>query len=308
MVQIRLQHMRKCLFPVLLLLCLSSFIQCPQSAANKPARLQDLDDWLLDLISELSVNKVSSLCRVLLRRPPSEHDLVHRLAELGKSGEHEANQERDLHRFVNTQSWRNVLPDLYEFSNFLYRSDYSGARRAKCHVLLPHEVFHTVWEAGEDLFDMLFRGGNANLQHWWDETRRRSAEWHDNHPAIQRQPDPLLRVPIGTHGDDTSMHQHDKVLIITWNSVSVSLDTLNNRIVFAAIQLLPAIPGITLYEYYLVLQWSLNALSAGEFPAKDGKEQPSRDPKHTSPKLKISKILGKGYFIPERVLGVMSDT
>jgi len=258
--------------PCLYLLAVAgiALVSSPPPAETRPPRLSDLDDWLLDLISELSVNKVCGLCRALLRHPPAEAPLVAELAQLGSAGVHTSNQERDLHKLLDKKPWRALLPDLYEFDNFVTRKqEGAGSRRIKSHALLPHEVFANVWKVAPDLFDYLFRGGDDNMLNFWRETKARSRDWHDSHPAIQRQPDPLKRVPIGTHGDDTGIWQHEKVLVLSWNSVAVDLDTSNNRIVFAVVQLLSALPGVTLYEYYLVLKWSLNCLNEGKFPKKD---------------------------------------
>lgn len=243
-------------------------VVCPPPAGTRPARLEDLDDFLLDLICELSVRKVSHLCKALLRRPPSEFDLVHELASLG--GSHESNAERDLHSLLRRKPWRKLMPDLYPFPNYVCRAKESaGAKRCTSYALLPHEVFHSVYTTAPDLFDFLFRGNDANLIDFWRETQQRSTSWYDSHPAVARQPDARKRVPIGTHGDDTGIWQHEKVLIISWNSVAVNTDTFNNKILFCAVQLLSALPGITLNEYYDVLRWSLNCLSSGFFPDKD---------------------------------------
>jgi hypothetical protein len=253
---------------LLTLFCFSHIALCPRPADTRPARLVDLDDILLDLISDLSVRKVSLLCKSLLRRPPHEISLVKELADLG--GKYEQNQERALHRLVNHKPWRRLLPRIYEFDNYIARGQEGvGCRRCKSSVLLPHEVFGTIWDAAPDLFDYLFKGTDENIRTFWTETQQRSTAWHDSHPAVIRQPDASKRIPIGTHGDDTGYHQHDKVLIISWNSVAVNLDTINNKILFAAIQLLPAVAGITLNEYYMVLKWSLNCLNQGKYPAQE---------------------------------------
>ena len=107
------------------------------------------------------------------------------------------------------------------------------------------------------------------MEYFWSESARRSPSWHDNHPTVLREKDPRKRIPIGTHGDDSGVFQHEKILILSWNSVAVEMDTLNNRILFGVIQHITAIPGVTEHEFYLVLAWSLNCMSKGIFPDKD---------------------------------------
>ena len=80
--------------------------------------------------------------------------------------------------------------------------------------------------------------------------------------------EPDLAFPVGIHGDDASAFTRQKVLVLTFNSSTVSLQTLDNRILFTAVSLLHAVPE-TLTEVYKVLAWSLNALAEDTHPIAD---------------------------------------
>ena len=80
-------------------------------------------------------------------------------------------------------------------------------------------------------------------------------------------------VPIGMHGDDAHVFEHEKALIMSWNSVAVQHATIDNRILFGVIPMSKVIAGLTLHQFYEVFVWSLTALSRGQFPYEDHKQR-----------------------------------
>jgi hypothetical protein len=178
------------------------------------------------------------------------------------------NAERDIQRWFRTQAWAKLVPHPFEFDLSFLKPDGVGTYTGKQSALLPHEVFHTLYTYGPELFHHLFVGRPGNLLHWWQETYRTNPEFVDNHPVCKETPADY-NVPIGVHGDDTGIFDHDKALCVSWNSVAVQHQTIDNRILFGTLSLTKMVPGLTLHEFYRVFVWSLNALSTGKFPYGD---------------------------------------
>ncbi len=188
------------------------------------------------------------------------------LAKIGSSG-NAKNAERDLHRWVRRQTWGHMLPEPFEFKLLVTGHAGIGAKEVDHAVLLPHEVFGSIFAFAPELFERLFTGGAANLEEYW----RRSADtaWYRAHPVVKSTPDPRQRVPIGLHGDDVGTHGSGKLLVLTWGSVAVRLKTLDTRIVFCNVNTKDLIADVTLNAILAVLTWSVNTLSTGEYPSED---------------------------------------
>ena len=65
------------------------------------------------------------------------------------------------------------------------------------------------------------------------------------------------------------MFEHEKALVLSWNSCAISHSTIDNRILFGVLAYSKILPGVTLNQFYEVFVWSLNCLSTGMFPACD---------------------------------------
>ena len=135
-------------------------------------------------------------------------------------------------------------------------------------VLLPHEVFHTTWTHAREIFHYLFVGDDTNLANFWENTARTDPEFVADHPVCASN-EPCHIVPLGMHGDDAGLFEHEKALVLSWNSVAVQRTTIDNRILFGTMACSKIITGLTLHQFYLVFVWSMNCLAEGKFPARD---------------------------------------
>ena len=75
-------------------------------------------------------------------------------------------------------------------------------------VLLPHEVFHSLYKHAPELFRHLFVDTEENLEYFWSETSRTHAEFENNHPC--KNVSPRKRIPVGMHGDDAGTYESEK--------------------------------------------------------------------------------------------------
>lgn len=228
-----------------------------------------VEEELLNLIGDGIVGpaRVSRVARAISR--VADSTTIQRIGSWGNSGSH--NSERNLHRWAKSQPWRSILPNTYDFETFIRKRRGIGVKRILLSGLLPHEVFSNLYQSAREMFHYIFTGPPGNLKKFWQESATISSEWYRNHPIVRQVTDVDMLVPIGLHGDDTGGSGHEKALIISWNSVAVSHTTLDNRILFAAVGLMRAVPRQTLWSVYAVLAWSLYWLSRGQHPDRDHK-------------------------------------
>ena len=210
------------------------------------------------------------------------------------------NAERNLQRWVNRQMWRELLPQPYSFKlNLQVGTDIAERSHA---VLLPHEVFHTLYHHAPEVFTKIMRGGSMeSLLNFWKEASEIGDEWYRQHPVIQKVADPRLMIPFGFHGDDAGVQGQEQVLVITWGGVAAKLATLDTRIVYTMLKVASIVPYDTLQTVYQVLTWSLNALSCGKFPENDHLGNPitsDSDPK---------RFAMAGQDLAEGCVGVFSE-
>ena len=101
----------------------------------------------------------------------------------------------------------------------------------------------------------------------WDGAATANDYWFRAHPVIPAV-GPLLRIPIGLHGDDAGAHGQEQVFTFTWGSLAAALPTLDSRIIFTMMKV-SSMAESTMPSLLAVLSWSLAALSSGFFPRVD---------------------------------------
>ena len=130
------------------------------SAVAAPAKQDEMgiEEELLLLIGEAqtSITRVGRLARAISRITSDVPRAVQELGGLGSSGRHPSNIERDLDRWTHRQWWRSLIPDVYTFKVQHLNPLGEGTVDGLQHVLLPHEMFHTISENGPELFKHLF--------------------------------------------------------------------------------------------------------------------------------------------------------
>ncbi len=87
--------------------------------------------------------------------------------------------------------------------------------------------------------------------------------------------EPTLIVPIGIRGDDAGVAAGEKVLVLTWGSLTCHGGPRDSRITFSMVKGSEATRGANVQEeLYKVLVWSFQRLAAGKYPAEDHTGQP----------------------------------
>ena len=240
------------------------------------------------------VGNIAALQRVCSRVSAACDSVPLHVRELAQLPQN-SHRERDLHRWVSRQVWRNLLPDLYEF---MVPATLDGIEQCeRLHsCLLPHEVFAQLYNYPE-LFERVF-GSCDQLEQFWagDQT------FAQQHPVTEVLSDPRHCVPIGIYGDDSGIFTHQKVLCLFWGSVATAgLLSLDSRIIFTLCQYAWVLGIHTFHEIYKVWTWSLTWLAMGLFPDVDHNGMPFTDSYH--PKRFVYRLRP----LAGRFRGVFSD-
>ena len=253
---------------VRLLFCLALVpLLLQQAAATKDSRQLLIDILQGSAVGETTCEHVRKLCAGIDVGTTHSNFGISELAALPKK-----NFMRDLHRWASKQEWRTFLPELFEFPCEFLSSDGLSTVSKEHFCILPHEVFHSVFRVGEDLFAHVF-GSDTDIADWWTGAQAKQDNWYRTHPIIQ-DPDVNSRlIPLGMHGDDGGMIGSQGVLVLSWNSVAFKKTPDWNRLLFTMIDV-AAISPATMQTIYAVLCWSFNVLAAGVFPAMDHEGTP----------------------------------
>lgn len=219
---------------------------------------------LFELLGTLDNQPPARILRVAAAARDARGPLGEALREVAALNPRHA--ERDLMRWVRKQAWRGLLPELYHFP--LMKNTWQQGPQEMTHsVLLPHEVFGSLFTHAPELFHKLFVG--EDLASWWAGEAASDPDWYSSHPVVTASPNPDHRIPLGLHGDDAGMHRQRPVTVVTWGPVAVKLPTLDTRIVFSALRAADVVPGVTLTTLFRVLVWSFECLASGKYPACD---------------------------------------
>ena len=221
----------------------------------------------------LSISSAARIAEARMAEPSPDADTAALAACAASEGK---NAERTLHRWVERQPWRKLLPQPYAFKAPLQRNGvrYNGV--LSC--MLPHEVFSCLAKQPE-AFKQLF-GASEELEDFWEAvlTSARGRAWLANHPGLLAAA-ATRRVPIGIHGDEGEMRGKEKVLVLSWGGVCRRGSTLDTRLLFAVLKAAECCPGrATWFAAFHVWQWSLAALASGKHPRADEHGRPFKDP------------------------------
>lgn len=209
-----------------------------------------------------------------------------------------SHRERDLHRWVHKQSWREVLPEVYSFG-LPYTEDGLNEQSVEHCAFLPHELMSSLSNFPE-LFEMLLTGPAGTLESFWQNVAETA--WYQQHPVPTLHDSPARCIPIGLHGDDAGVFANEKVLVLTWGSVARELLTLDSRLLFTAVTYAHCVPGKTVETLYAVLAWSVNCMIAGVFPTHDHEGVPFSTTHHPARFAVAGRPLTKGHH-----LGIWSE-
>ena len=171
------------------------------------AEAVELETELLTMATS-GVGNIAKMQRVCSKIVNACSDVPVHIRELAQLPNN-SHRERDLHRWVARQPWRDILPDLYEFKTPITMDgihETEGLQTSLC----PHEVFAQIHTYPE-LFHYLF-GTPEELTQFWDGCRHSS--WYEMHPVDEVHTCPEVSVPYGLYGDDAGVFTHQKVLCL----------------------------------------------------------------------------------------------
>lgn len=203
---------------------------------------------------------------------------VSRLASLGAEGAYVGNLHRDLQRAL--QQPRLCQPLLVQLP--LKEDSVQGWRMEQQHMLLPHEIFSSLFHEYPDAFRAYMAPSSEAISEWWAAVD--GSQQFREHPCRER---PTLRtrgVPLSLHGDGVP-------IVGVGTSASKSMDVIS----FTSLLATAATKQITymvwccyahLYSQawgrrtldaaMRIIAWSLEALQMGRWPATqwDGSAHP----------------------------------
>ena len=136
-----------------------------------PVRMEADLPWAWELLREIGTGE-SSVKKAVRHAKKSaatadpgglDPDLA-ALVRIG--GGHEKHAERALWRWVATQPWRRLLPDLYTFGCTKWQGPTKGVCAAEHSALLPHEVVARLAVACPELFQQVM-GSQSSWAEFW---------------------------------------------------------------------------------------------------------------------------------------------
>ena len=207
--------------------------------------MADIDEQLADEDLELEVEvlslglegavhlaKMQKLCKAIEKDCEGVPDYIRQIAKLAPT--QSSHLERDLHAWCRRQPWYKVLPDTFDF---MLPCSLDGRTRSerKHSVLLPHEVYATLWDKAPEVFKVMFGSPEAIADFW----NKSDPDWVARHPVLEVQTDCTHATPYGIWGDDSGLFSHDKFLVLHWGGVAQDrsqLGSMGSKIVFGAFE------------------------------------------------------------------------
>ena len=152
-------------------------------------------------------------------------------------------------------------------------------------VLLPHQVFGTLYHHRRELWNAWLRGPeNAALDFW---KALKDSSIVQGHPGLRDRGHWGMTLPLGLHGDGGAFSKQDSLFVISFNSLCAahgSGEGFAKRFLFTIIRKRDLAPG-TLDVLWRVFAWSVNQLLTGITAPTTWEDRPAD---------------GGGQFIAER--------
>ena len=156
----------------------------------------------------------------------------------------------------------------------------------KQYVLLPHELFATLYEHHHHQFiTHLCGGGVQNITEFWQAMS--SHPGYQSHPVRARSDHQTRCVPISIHGDGVSISGVGRswaksVDVYSWSSMLSNTSTkLSNYLIYILYwKLVSPNEHFNGFQKFLrLLTWSLYWLMLGRWPSRDAYDRPINSPK-----------------------------
>ena len=94
------------------------------------------------------------------------------------------------------------------------------------------------------------------------------------HPFVSEQCQPRLGIPYALHGDDAGVFNKEKVLIFSMHGILPKKFLRLQHLLIFVVGYHDIVTGITLWQYYQVIQWSCHWLYLGKHPTHDHAGRP----------------------------------
>ena len=208
-----------------------------------------------------------------------------KLSSLGAHGRFPNNVHRDL--------WRHVQ-DLPRISPATTVPMPTKSNDMMASLLLPHIMFSSLFHEYQDaFFKLMTPDGRGQLEQFWDQCS--DAPELQEHPVLQRIDYRSKCIPIGIHGRGKVWCK--AAVVWTWFSLLAhAIPTLSSLFwIWACVPLhFKDDAGGTMDVFWEILAWSLAALFAGQWPARD--HRGVRYAPGSSEAMKADTPLANGFY------------
>ena len=245
----------------------------PQPQPSKLIRYM-LREWAWGKMSPQQLQNIASLVMDDFHEFKEKGDIpdVRRIAGIGAHGSIPGNMHRDLTNQLATQK----LPDPYAITLRCATGTTGIFNPLKFTMLLPHELFATMFKSYNEFFRRCVCSGSDELVKFWNDMA--------GHPALN---DNVVLdiddyknkvVPLGLHGDGVPVKGIGKswsesMSCYSFNSIVApggnTLET--NFVIFMVFEHLISRKGAcrTMNRFWKVMKWSFTALFNGKWPTED---------------------------------------
>jgi len=200
-----------------------------------------------------------------------------KLASLGCSGRYPGNMHRDLLTWLGDLNVVKPFQCNIQVKVQKPRKTTLAISTVPMHFLLPHEVFHHIYDQHRALFNTLFlgdsEGSNSTVSSFWRELVARRDPRLQHHPMVNREQWDTKAIPISIHGDGVACIRVNRagsrtLDVFSWQGMLGRGGTLFLKHYMCAV-FVASCTSHTMSAVWRVLMWSLWWLFQGVFPDSD---------------------------------------
>ena len=165
-----------------------------------------LDDFTSGRTSAAKLGELArsavQFCRGMGGTVP-DGDLVQKIANIGCSGLHISNCERDLQVLMKQVSLKAKIEHIRIHIN---SAKEGSVVEIDLPVIFPDALAAALWESGEDIFRHYFLN-DVNARQFWRHSAQHS-QWFKNHPANLANHKKSHLIPLSLYGDEVSTYKN----------------------------------------------------------------------------------------------------
>ena len=219
------------------------------------------------------------------------------LAGLGSNGRYPNHMHTELLKHLQPTKVSGALTEV----DIAMKRPPHAIVRMKHPMLLPHELFATIYTHHRDrFFEVLCGGSEANIEQFWAEVE--GTQKYASLPARLVPTHKKRCIPIAIHGDGVPISGIGKswsksAQVFSWCSLLARGSTINTCFLIYLFfwQLIVSSGGMDQYQKFTkMLCWSLTALSSGKWPRADAEGRAWE--KGSPQEARAGKPLADGFF------------